>query len=105
MNPRMLVPLPLLLSCSLAFAQSNTQARETTYRTPEGELVVHTGEPARRDFGPPPAFAQLARDGTGYISSSEAAAYPPLANDFIHADGNRDGRVSKAEYERWASAR
>lgn len=105
MNPRMLVPIPLLLSCAAAFAQANTDARTTTYRTPEGELVVHTGQPERHDFGPPPAFAQLARDGTGYISSAEAAAYPPLANDFIYADGNRDGRISKAEYDRWARAR
>jgi len=52
--------------------------------------------------GPPPAFAQLAHRGAGFISADDADAYPPLANDFIYADANRDGRISKAEYERWA---
>jgi len=26
---------------------------------------------------------------------------PPLANDFIQADRNRDGKVPRAEHERW----
>lgn len=104
MNARMLVPIPLLL-CSAAFAQSNTDARTTTYDTPGGELVVHTGQPEPRNFGPPPSFAQLDRRNAGYLGGEDAAAYPPLANDFIYADSNRDGRISKAEYDRWVHAR
>jgi hypothetical protein len=33
----------------------------------------------------------------------QAASYPPLANDFEHADSNRDGRISQREFERWNS--
>ena len=41
-------------------------------------------------------------DGTATAyTTAQAADYPPLANDFIHADANRDGRVSKSEYDRW----
>jgi hypothetical protein len=105
MNTRVLIPISLLVSCTAAFAQSGSDARTTTYQTSRGELVVHTGQPAPHDFGPPPSFAQLDRRGTGYVTSEDAAAYPPLANDFIYADANRDGRISKAEYERWARAR
>jgi hypothetical protein len=88
-----------LAGSPIAFAQDT---HTTTYQTAQGPLEVNWGQPAARQFGPPPSFAELASSGDGYISSAEAAAYPPLANDFIHADGNRDGRVSSAEYTRWS---
>jgi len=65
---------------------------------------VHTGQPAARNFGPPPPFERLA-NGKGYITTADAELYPLLANDYIYADGNRDGRISQAEYDRWARAR
>jgi hypothetical protein len=52
--------------------------------------------------GPAPDFAQLA-NGKKSISAAQAAAYPPLANDFARADKNRDGHISKAEYDSWKS--
>lgn len=105
MNLRPVLLLPLLVAALSAAAQSAGDTRTTTFQTPQGELIVNTGQPAPRDFGPPPAFAQLDRRGAGWLSADDAAAYPPLANDFLYADGNRDGRISKAEYERWARAR
>lgn len=48
----------------------------------------------------PPAYATLAATG-GSIDAHVALAYPPLANDFIQADRNRDGKVPRAEHERW----
>ncbi len=92
----------LLALASAAAAAQDT--RTTTYQTPEGPLTVNWGQPPGRDFGPPPPFEQLATDGSGQITTSEAEAYPPLANDFIHADRNRDMRVSRAEYSRWISS-
>lgn len=89
----------LLLAGTTAFAQETSTAR---YQTPQGELTVHSGQPQPRDYGPPPPFAQLDTRGAGFLTSTEADAYPPLANDFIHADANRDGKVTRAEYERWA---
>ncbi|KRE92489.1 hypothetical protein ASG87_00820 [Frateuria sp. Soil773] len=81
------------------------QAGDTTngtasMNTPQGEVTVHSGMPPAPSFGPPPDFSQLANGGKS-ISSDQAVAYPPLANDFIHADHNRDGRISKSEYQRW----
>ncbi|RYD16657.1 MAG: hypothetical protein EOP90_01400 [Lysobacteraceae bacterium] len=93
------------IAASLTLAAASAQAqdtRSTTYQTAQGELTVTSGQPAPRDFGPAPAFAQLS-GGAGHISEDAAAAYPPLANDFIHADGNRDGRISSNEYARWTS--
>lgn len=112
MNLRSSLPLPLLLAATAALAQPGAtasapveDAQTTRFQTPQGELIVHTGQPAPRDYGPPPAFAQLGHRGSGFLSAADADAYPPLANDFIHADANRDGRISRAEYERWARAR
>ncbi len=100
MHIRVAALVALSLASSMACAQETSTAQ---YQTPQGELIVHSGQPQPHDYGPPPSFAQLDTRGSGFLTATEADAYPPLANDFIHADANRDGRVSRAEYERWAS--
>ena len=92
--------IALFLASSMACAQDTSSAQ---YQTPQGELTVHSGPSPAHDYGPPPSFAQLDTQGSGFLTAAQADAYPPLANDFIHADANRDGRVSRAEYARWAS--
>jgi hypothetical protein len=69
-------------------------------RTPHGEVTVNSAPAKAPDIAPAPPFEQLSNGGKS-ISEDQAEAYPPLANDFVHADGNRDGKVSKAEYQRW----
>jgi hypothetical protein len=102
MKSRIYALLPLALCSVVAFAQEGgTDAQTTTYQTAQGPLIVHTGQPEAKQYGPAPTFAQLDTNGKGYITGDQADAYPPLGNDFIHADANRDGRVSRAEYERW----
>ena len=54
------------------------------------------------DTGPAPDFSQLANGGKS-ITADQAASYPPLANDFDHADSNRDGRIARREYDSWKS--
>lgn len=58
--------------------------------------------PPASSSGPAPDFSQLA-NGKKSITMKEAASYPPLANDFEHADSNRDGRITQREYDRWKS--
>jgi hypothetical protein len=60
--------------------------------------------PPVADAGPAPDFAQLAAGGKS-ISREQASAYAPLANDFDHADRNRDGKISKSEYMHWQSGK
>jgi len=94
--------LPLALA-ALACA-SAASAQETRVPREGGDLIVRSsGETGYKPSGPAPAFAQLDADGNGSISHDEATGYALLANDFIKADANRDGRVSKREYERWAA--
>ena len=97
---------PYILALGLLGLAGSVQAQDTsstTYQTPQGEVTVTSGQPQPRQYGAPPSFADLDRNGRGVLGETEAAAYPPLANDFIHADLNRDGRISRAEYERWAA--
>jgi hypothetical protein len=98
----MIAALATAALCATAAHAQDT--RSATYQTAQGELTVTSGQPAPRDFGPPPAFEQLA-GGASHIREDAAAGYAPLANDFIHADANRDGRISRAEYTRWISGR
>ncbi len=97
-----------LIGSSLAHAQADSMqsgsdaTHTTTYQTDKGTLTVNWGQPAAQPAGPAPAFAQLDRDGNGSISRDEAVAYPLLSNDFIHADSNRNGAISKREYSRWS---
>jgi hypothetical protein len=96
---------PLVVSAQQARDPSSVPAdpsskKSATYGTPDGPLTVTTGQPGPRTYAAPPPFAQLAR-GKGYITAADAESYDLLANDFIHADANRDGRVSEHEYQSW----
>jgi hypothetical protein len=102
------IRMPAIAVLTLFFAldaqADQTNASTATYETPDGQLTVHSAQPGPRTYAPAPAFAQLS-GGKAYITESDAEAYDLLANDFIYADGNRDGRISRSEYERWARSR
>jgi hypothetical protein len=105
---RFLVPLAAacMLLAGTALAQDQTQDQSTasngsaTFNTPKGQVTVNSKPATPPDAGPAPDFAQLS-GGKKSISQAQAADYPPLANDFEYADGNRNGSISKAEYDRW----
>jgi hypothetical protein len=69
-------------------------------RTPRGEVIVNSAPANAPAIPPAPSFEQLSGGGKA-ISQSQAQAYAPLANDFIHADSNRVGKISKTEYLHW----
>ena len=104
MSIRIATGLAVALFAFAAQAQQIANESSATYYTPDGPLTVTSGQPGPRTYASPPPFEQLSR-GKAYITSADAEAYDLLANDFIHADGNRDGRISQAEYQRWASSR
>jgi len=97
---------PILMSLSLLAAVGCATASAQQTRAPRegGNVIVRSsGETGYRPSGPAPAFGQLDADGDRSISADEANGYALLANDFIKADANRDGRVSQREYERWSA--
>jgi hypothetical protein len=69
-------------------------------RTSKGEVIVNSAPAGAPAVAPAPSFEQLSGGGKT-ISERQAEVYPPLANDFIHADSNRDGTISKPEYLHW----
>ena len=96
---RLSITLGALACATTAMAQETRVMREGG-----GDLIVRSsGETGYKPSGPAPAFDQLDTDRNGTINADEAIGYALLANDFIKADANRDGRVSKREYERWAA--
>jgi hypothetical protein len=68
--------------------------------TAQGQVSVNSGPAPAKPSGPAPDFATLS-GGKGFITATQASAFPLLANDFQYADANRDGKISKAEYQRW----
>ena len=80
---------------------ASDDTHSTTMQGPGGETVtINTGLAPPDQDGPKPAFAQLDTNHDGYIEQSEAAAYPPLENDWIHV-AHHGKRISKAQYSRW----
>jgi hypothetical protein len=103
---RFLVPLAAacMLLAGTALAQDQDQSAmsngSATFNTPKGQVTVNSRPATPPDAGPVPDFAQLS-GGKKSISQAQAADYPPLANDFDYVDRNRNGSISKAEYDRW----
>jgi len=89
-------PMPAPASTAADAAVGQAPNGQTT----QGQTTVASVPPPAPTIGPAPPFAQLS-GGSKYITEDQAVAYPPLANDFIHADTNRDGKISKSEYDRW----
>ena len=69
---------------------------------PSGDIEVRSSMPEPPPAGPAPSFEQLS-GGAKSISEEQASAYPLLANDFLYVDHNRNGRISKSEYEKWVA--
>lgn len=81
-------------------SMNDGSSHSASFQTAEGQVTVNSRPAAAPQVGPAPSFSQLANNAKS-ITEDQAGAYPPLANDFLHADRNRDGRVSKAEYDHW----
>lgn len=94
---KLFVSLAIGLFAIAAAAQDNT----TRMTDRNGNtVIVHSGQPAPVNYGPAPSFEQLDPNHDGSISRDEAAAYPPLLNDFDFIAHHAD-KISRAQFERW----
>ncbi len=81
-------------------AAASSSGSAESLQTAQGQVTVKSVPPPPPSIPPAPSFKQLANGGKA-ITQAQASAYLPLANDFGYADRNKDGKISKAEYERW----
>lgn len=92
-----LTALLLLLSC----AASAGEMYSKTYERPEGPLTVSWGPPPAMPHQGQPDFDALDSNGDGRLNLAETESHRLLHSDFIYADGNRDGGISRKELARW----
>ncbi|HWU75984.1 MAG TPA: hypothetical protein VN043_05740 [Rhodanobacter sp.] len=83
-----------------ASSASAPTTASATYQTPQGTVVMNSVSAAAPTIAPAPDFKTLS-GGKKWITEEQATTYPPLANDFIHADSNKDGKISQSEYMHW----
>lgn len=93
--------LPASILLSVLATGANAQASSPMRGS--AEIVRTSGQTGYRPSEPAPVFSQLDSNGDRASRADEAAGYALLANDFLMADANRDGRVSQREYDRWAA--
>ena len=92
----------MIFSAALAAPALAQDSKARNYETPKGELTVTYGQPELARAGSPPEFGAIDRNGDGSVDMGEAqGGYYLLYNDFIHADLNRDKRISAREYQTW----
>jgi hypothetical protein len=78
----------------------NQNAGMESHASDNANVQFKSSMPDAPAAAPAPDFAQLA-NGKKSVTAQEASSYPPLANDFDHADSNRDGRITQREYDHW----
>lgn len=102
-----LAALGLFLISTDVLSQTKDSATEqerthvTEIHTAEGTVEIHWGQPDLKISGAAPSFDQLDTNHDEVISMEEAQAYLPLLNEFDYADHNRNGSISKKEYQQW----
>ena len=78
-----------------------TEERSVEFQDAQGvNVTVNYGMPQPDNFGPKPPFSQLDSNHDGRISQSEAQAYLPLYNDWLHVAPHASS-ISQAQYDGW----
>ena len=65
------------------------------------ETAIRSVQAGAMPDAPKPSFDSLDTNHDGFISASEAEAYSPLANDYLHVAQKGSRGVTKAEYGGW----
>lgn len=97
------IPLVIGISTALLALAGVAQAQDsvTHFTASDGtQVTITSAQPAPVNAGPVPAFTELDTNKDGWINRTEAAAYPPLLNDFDYI-AHHANRISKHQFERW----
>jgi hypothetical protein len=88
-----------LLAITGAAVASDTRSK--VIERPEGTLTVNWGPAAPLPNQGRPDFDALDANNDGRLTLQETESHLLLHSDFIYADSNRNGSISRAELERW----
>lgn len=109
-TPRGGVPMPQATTQQAA-AQRNIAAMDVPQGqvTPDvnatnatdNQIIVRSVQTPAPTYASRPSFDALDINHDGFISEAEAAAYPLLANDYLHVARKGSRGVTRIEYERW----
>ena len=92
------------LCIAALFVAGSVQAqddRSKTIKRENGDLTINWGPaPALPNHGAP-NFDALDANGDERLSLAETEAHRLLNSDFLYADRNRNGSISRAELQRW----
>jgi hypothetical protein len=89
---------------SLLLVATAATAGDTNSKTIEGydgPVTVTWGQPAPLPDQGRPIFDELDANNDGRLTLEETRSHRLLHSDFIYADANRNGAISKSELERW----
>lgn len=101
----LLLPAIALAPCGFSIARAEeapTNEQTTEFASPEGNVTLRSGqEEAIIPKDAPKTLAELDANGDGVLTLDEARPSVARTAEFEHADLNRDGRVTQAEFDRW----
>lgn len=84
---------------TMLFTGATFAQQATTPGTPPPIVTVRSVRPPAPSVAPAPSFQSLS-GGHKWITVAQAAAYPPLANDFLDASHGAN-RISRTQYAAW----
>ncbi len=98
MNAGNWVLIGALMIAGAAHAQDT---RSKTIERENGDLTVNWGPAPALPSQGAPNFDSLDSNDDGRLSLTETETHRLLHSDFIYADSNRNGSISRAELQRW----
>lgn len=94
-------PQPYQSMSAPASSGGMSEQRSVQFQDRQGATVtVNYGMPEPTQYGPKPQFSQLDTNHDGRISQSEAQAYLPLYNDWLHVAPHASS-IGQAQYNNW----
>lgn len=104
-SPPIGVPMALATTqqnvSALADSKGQVTSEVNATGTSDNQTTVRSVQTPAPSYGSRPSFDALDANHDGFISEAEAAAYPLLANDYLHVASKGSRGVTRAQYERW----